>query len=231
MPTESPSLTKQKAQPIVLIGGGGHASVVADVLLQQGKEIIAVVSPASIAERNVFSGIEHITCDNEIARFLPQDVKLVNGIGFMPKSVTRQRINHYFLALGYQFDTVVAPTAAVSSYATLEPGSQILTGAVVQTGARIGAHSIINSNALVEHDCEIGEYNHIAPSATICGQVRTQNNVFVGAGAVVTPNITIGANVVIGAGSCVRNSIDAGVMARPSATIFSQVEKNEGRRG
>jgi len=231
MPAESQSLTEKKAQPIVLIGGGGHASVVAEVLLQQGKEIIAVVSPASIAKRDVFSAIEHITSDSEIARFPPREVKLVNGIGFMPKTVTRQRINYYFLALGYQFDTVVAPTAVVSSYATLEPGSQILAGAVVQTGARIGAHSIINSKALVEHDCEIGEYNHIAPSATICGEVKTQTNVFVGAGAIVTPNVTIGENAIVGAGCCVTKSIDAGVMARPTATIFSRVEKNEGRKG
>ena len=223
-------MTKQKAQPIVLIGGNGHASVVNDVLLQPDKEIIAVVSPVSITERNVFSGIEHINCDKEIARFPPQDAKLVNGIGFMPKSATRQRINHYFLALGHQFNTVVVPTAAFSSYAKLELGSQNSTEAVVQTGARIGARCIINSRALVEHDCEIGEYNHIAPSATICTQVRTQNNDFVGAEAVVTPNITIGANAIIGAASCVRNSIEAGVMALTSATIFSQIEKSEGRR-
>ncbi|BFT31117.1 acetyltransferase [Alteromonas sp. D210916BOD_24] len=225
------ALSSHNSLPIVLIGGGGHASVVAEILLQQGKEIIAIVSPESIAVRPVFKGIEHLTRDGDVTRFSTSEVKLVNGVGMLPKSLIRQKINGYYLAQGYQFDTVIAPSAVVSPYATLEQGTQIFAGAIVQTGAVIGAHSIINSKALVEHDCVLGEYNHIAPGATMCGQVRTKSNVFVGAGAVVTHNITIGDNAIVGAGSCITRSIDAGVVTRPAATNLDLIEDKEGRRG
>lgn len=215
---------------MILIGGGGHASVVAEILLKQGREIIAVVSPDPIAERAVFNGIKQLTSDREVASFSAAEVKLVNGVGIMPQSRMRQKINEYFLALGYQFDTVIAPEAVVSPYAIIEQGCQIFAGAIVQTGTTIGAHSIINSKALVEHDCVVGEYNHIAPGATLCGQVTTKSNVFIGAGAIVINNITIGENAVVGAGSCITRSVDAGVVTRPAAVTLDRVEDIEGRR-
>lgn len=225
------SAFSHNTSPIVLIGGGGHASVVAEILLQQGREIVAVVSHDSIAERPVFQGIKHLSSDTQVAKFKPSDVKLVNGVGMLPKSTIRQKINGYFLAQGYHFDTVIAPSAVVSPYATLKQGAQVLAGAIVQSGASIGAHSIINSKALIEHDCVLGEYNHIAPGATMCGQVKTKSNVFVGAGAIVTPNTAIGENAIVGAGSCITRSIDAGVITRPAATTLDMVEAKEGRRG
>lgn len=224
------ALSEKDAQPVILLGGGGHASVVAEILLSQGREIIAVVSPEPIAERAVFKGIKRLTSDGDVACFSASDVKLVNGVGMMPGSVMRQKINEHFLAQGYQFDTVISPDAVVSPYAIIEQGCQVFAGAIVQTGATIGAHSIINSKALVEHDCVLGEHNHVAPGATLCGQVTTKRNVFIGAGAIVINNITICENAVVGAGSCITRSVDAGVVTRPAAVTLDRVEDKEGRR-
>ncbi|TOE95982.1 shikimate dehydrogenase, partial [Vibrio parahaemolyticus] len=77
------------------------------------------------------------------------------------------------------FETVIANSAYVSPFSKIETGAQILPMAIIQTGVTVGSHSIINSGALVEHDCNIGSYNHIAPRATLCGQVETKNNVYV----------------------------------------------------
>ena len=35
-------------KPIVILGSGGHASVLAEILLNEGREIVAVVSPEPI---------------------------------------------------------------------------------------------------------------------------------------------------------------------------------------
>ena len=193
--------------PIVLIGGGGHAAVLVDILLSQGRDIVAVVSPDEIDTRTIFSGIERFSQEKDILQFSSDGVVLVNGIGMVPKSNLRKTINEYYLSLGYRFESVVSGSAIISSFANLGAGVQILNGAIVQAGANIGPHTIINTAAIVEHDCEIGPYNHISPSATICGGVATSLGVYIGAGAVITPNLKLGLGCVVGAGTTILNCL------------------------
>ncbi|MGR5474803.1 acetyltransferase [Vibrio astriarenae] len=206
--------------PIVMIGGGGHASVLAEILLTQGRDILAVISPEDVSQRSVFEGIAILKKDEDILRFDKDKILLVNGVGMMPKSDTKKKINEYFLSLGYQFETVIAENAFVSPFSRIEIGAQILPMAIVQTGATIGRHSIINSGALVEHDCCIGAYNHIAPKATLCGQVETGDNVYVGAGAVAIQGVRIVHRSIVGAGAILTHSLDANTIAFPARTTI-----------
>lgn len=200
-------ISDQVMPPIVMIGGGGHAAVLMDILLKQGRKVLAVVSPDDISRRQVFSGIQCLSRDEQISNFSPVDVRLVNGIGMLPKSKLRQRLNDHFLAMGYQFETVIAPEAIVSKYSTVLEGAQVFSGAIIQAGALIGPHSIINTGAIVEHDCVVGRYNHVAPRALVCGQVTTHDSVFVGASATVAPGIELGQGSVLGAGATLLKSL------------------------
>ncbi|EGQ7738587.1 acetyltransferase [Vibrio parahaemolyticus] len=202
--------------PIVMIGGGGHASVLADILIFQGREILAVISPEDISQRPVFKGMTHLKNDEDVLAFSKDKVLLVNGIGMMPKSGFKRKINEYFLSLGYRFETVIANSAYVSPFSKIETGAQILPMAIIQTGVTVGSHSIINSGALVEHDCNIGSYNHIAPRATLCGQVETKNNVYVGAGSTVIQGVSIGSDSIVGAGASLTKSLETNTIAYPA---------------
>lgn len=206
--------------PIVMIGGGGHASVLAEILLGQGRDIIAVVSPADVSQRSVLKGITILEKDEDILKFHKDKVLLVNGIGMMPKSVFKQKINEYFLSLGYQFETIIAESAFISPFSKIETGVQILPMAIIQTGATVGRHSIINTGALVEHDCKIGAYNHIAPKATLCGQVETKENVYVGAGSTVIQGISIGCGAIVGAGASLTQSLEEKAIAYPAKAVI-----------
>jgi carbonic anhydrase/acetyltransferase-like protein (isoleucine patch superfamily) len=55
----------------------------------------------------------------------------------------------------------------------------------------------------------IGRYSHIAPRATLCGEVIAQDNVFVGAGATVIQGLSLGESCVVGAGATIVNSLDS----------------------
>jgi sugar O-acyltransferase (sialic acid O-acetyltransferase NeuD family) len=199
-----------------MIGGGGHASVLADILVSQGREILAVVSPDDIRQRSVFKGMTQLRNDDDVFAFHKNEVLLVNGIGMMPKSDVKRKINEHFLSLGYQFETVIADSAFVSSKSIIEPGAQILPMAIVQTGATVGRHTVVNTGALVEHDCCIGAYNHIAPKATLCGQVKTEDNVYIGAGSTIIQGISIGRGSIVGAGASINQSLEVNTIAYPA---------------
>jgi len=209
-------LSSSILKPIVIIGGGGHASVLVDILRSQNRKILTVICPDEINARPVFSGIAHHKNDDEIFKYKPENVLLVNGVGMLPKSNMRRKLNQYFLSHGYKFETVISNGARISQFALIEEGAQVFAGAVIQVGAIVGSHSIINSSTLIEHDCTIGNYNHIAPRATLCGQVTTQDDVFVGAGATIIQNIRLEEGSVVGAGALVTKNLFKNEVCYPS---------------
>ena len=210
---------------LIVLGTGGHASVLIDILRQQDREILGVVSPDLIVRSKVFDGIEHFKSDEDVSKFDNRSVKLVNGIGSLPGSNLRAKVYSKFKALGYEFETVIAPSAIISDYATLEEGVQIFTSAIVQTNAFVGANSIINTGAIVEHDCVIGMNNHIAPGVTLSGQVITAANVHVGTGASIIQNVSVGANSVVAAGSVLTKCLGENLLHLP-AVAFKKVRNN-----
>ncbi|GLO59638.1 sialic acid synthase [Vibrio sp. MACH09] len=203
-------------KPIIIIGSGGHASVLVDILRMQNREIIAVVSAETTILRAVFDNIKQLVSDDDVFQYPPKDILLVNGIGFLPRSNVRSNLTKFYTEKGYQFATVVAEDAAVSSYATIMQGAQVLSGARVQAGAVVGEHTIINTAAVVEHDCNIGVNNHIAPCAILCGQVKTEADVFIGANATIIQNVELKQDCIVGAGATLTRSLLAGQTCYPS---------------
>lgn len=213
-------MSNLERKPLVIIGGGGHASVLVDILRSQQRKILAIVSPEDISQRRVFASLIHLKNDDDVLGFSPNVVHLVNGIGMLPKSGLKRKLNEYFLSMGYIFETVISDNAQVSSFAEIEQGAQIFSGAIIQAGAVIGAHTIINSGVIIEHDCMIGQYNHIAPKAILCGQVTTHNNVYIGANATVIQNITLEQSSIVGAGAIVTKNISSEQICYSSRSIL-----------
>ncbi|EXJ09756.1 acetyltransferase [Nitrincola nitratireducens] len=209
------------AKLLIMLGAGGHASVLMDMLKRLGLELHAVVSPDRIPSTSLLSGITRIETDELLVNhYSPDQVVLVNGVGSMPGHDVQKKLFLSYSELGYCFLNVVSPQALVSEHVKLGMGVQIMAGAIVQTGAKIGNNSIINSGAIVEHDCIIGSHNHVAPGATLSGGVVTGSSVHIGTGANVIQNITIGDSAIIGAGTTLVKNVGAGQRVIPSAMRF-----------
>jgi sugar O-acyltransferase (sialic acid O-acetyltransferase NeuD family) len=195
--------------PIVIIGGGGHASVLADILLSQGCKIAAYISPEPALNQKIFAGISHLLEDDEINTYHQDSVLLVNGIGHLPKQKLRHSLYKKFTALGYRFVGVRSEKATISEYAEVSESAQILHCAIVQAGVKIGENTIINTGSIIEHDTELGNAVHVAPNATICGGSYIDDGSFVGASATVIQGVKIGKNSTVGAGTTVLKSFQA----------------------
>jgi sugar O-acyltransferase (sialic acid O-acetyltransferase NeuD family) len=189
-------------KPLVIIGAGGHASVLLDILKQQNRKVIAYISPDTAENKELFEGIKHLQKDEDISQFTPEKIKLINGIGHMPNSQLRAKIYQKFTELGYQFSGVIADSAIISSKASIASCAQVLAGAIVQVGSVIGANCIINTGAIIEHDTLIGANVHMAPKTLVCGSSKIGQASFVGAGATIINNINVGEYCVVAAGTC-----------------------------
>lgn len=209
------------SRKIILIGGGGHAKVLIDILEQQGTYIYAVSSPKIDNESDLFKGLKIFLNDNEIYKFGPDEVYLINGIGSMPGNTLRDELFQKFRNHQYDFLTIKSDSSLISNYSDIGAGVQIMKGAVINTDTKIGENCIINSGAIIEHDCDLGMSNHIAPGAMLSGGVSTGSCVHIGTGAVIIQGVTIGDNSIIGAGALVTSDIPANQIVYPPRSIKS----------
>ena len=205
------------SKPLIIIGSGGHASVIADILLHQGEKILATVSPDEIKDNSPLKGIKRLITDESlIDTYAPNEVDLINGLGALPGNDVRFKLFNYFTERGYKFKSVIASSAIIAGGVVLEDGVQIIHGAIVQTNAHISKNCIINTGSIIEHDCIIGCHNHIAPNATLSGGVVTGNKVHVGTGANIIQGIHIGQEAVVGAGCTVIKDVSKGQVIVPA---------------
>ena len=116
--------------------------------------------------------------------------------------------------LGYDFSTVIHPSAVVTSDVILGEGSQGMSGEVIQPGSHIGCNTIINTRASVDHDCIIGDHVHISPGVTLSGGVDIGAGSHIGTGATLIQGISIGCGCLVAAGAVVVKDITDGEMVR-----------------
>lgn len=181
---------------IAILGSGGHASICSDILKIRKKKTTCVV----VSQKNEvinFKEVKYKLTDEEfITQFKPDDVQLVNGIGIVPgkNRHLRKRLFNKYCKLGYEFITLIHPSAIISDSAVIDSGSQIMAGSIIQCNVIIKKNSIINSGSIIEHDCFIDENCHIAPGTILCGNVKVEQNVFLPAGSIIKPNSRIDQN-------------------------------------
>ncbi|WP_342473022.1 acetyltransferase [Metasolibacillus sp. FSL H7-0170] len=197
-------------KPLIVIGNGGHASVLTEILLTQGEKIIGFTAPKK--EKNLFS-IQYLGTDETILNYIPEDIGLVMGLGMIQPLSVRQWMFHHYVNRGYQFKTVIHPSAIIAPSVTVGQGVQIMAGAIIQTNSVIADNSIINTGALLDHDCKIDQHVHIAPGSILSGNVHIQEGTHIGTGVTVIQGIEIGANCLIGAGAVVVKNITSGMKA------------------
>jgi len=203
---------------VVILGGGGHAKVVYDLIFELDLAVKAVVTITPTLDP-IFAHLEQWNSDDEVLRFQSNSIMLVNGVGSIRVSETRRRIFLFYKQRSYQFHTLIHPFAKVSRFAELNEGAQIMAGSIIQAGCLIGANTIINTKTSVDHDCTIGDHVHIAPGATLSGGVRIGNGSHIGVGATIIQGVSIGCNVTVAAGAVVirdvvDNALVKGVPAR-----------------
>lgn len=188
---------------VVVIGCGGHAKVIIDILKSDPE--IDIVGCTDTYARGWVSGIP-ILGDDTILREL-YDSGIQHAFIAIGDNAVRQRLSRKAAFIGFHFVNAISRFAYVASSAQLGTGIAIMPGAVIQADARIGDGSIINTNASVDHDCEIGSLCHAAPGVNLSGHVVIGEGVFLGTGTKVIDGMHIGEWSVLGAGAVVVDAI------------------------
>ncbi|ONI46070.1 hypothetical protein AN641_00275 [Candidatus Epulonipiscioides gigas] len=192
---------------IVIIGAGGHAKVIKDIINDNNYYNILGVIDANLKKGELWqSNIYCLGNDLDLCNIYKSGIEnIVIGIG--NNLALRTKIYKNIKKIGFNLPIIAHKSAFISKTSIIDEGTVIMPLAIINSYAKIGKYAIINSGAIVEHDCNIEDNVHIAPGACILGGVKVGNNTHIGAKAVIIQSLEIGANTVVGAGAVVTKNI------------------------
>jgi acetyltransferase EpsM len=148
---------------IAIIGGGGHARVIAEIVLQS-TDLLLVGCFDDAVERGMelWDGVRSLGPLNTAGKTSDQIDGFISGIG---NNLLRKKIEESNPKLFWM--SVIHPSAMISPSARIGSGSVILAGAVIATNVSIGNHVIVNANVVVDHDSQIKNFVHLSIGSLI----------------------------------------------------------------
>ena len=189
---------------LIVIGAGGHGSVIADLARLNGYTNIQFLDDADIKQKNGYPVVGKV---DDCVRYI-SDAAFSVAIG---NNDLRAAIHKKLSDSGAEIVSLIHPHTAIGENVTLGQGTVIMAGVVINPGATVREGVILNTCCSVDHDCIVGSFSHISVNAHLCGTVTIGKQVFIGAGVTVINNVSVCDGVTVGAGATVvKNIAEAG---------------------
>jgi sugar O-acyltransferase (sialic acid O-acetyltransferase NeuD family) len=201
---------------IVIVGAGGHARDVLDVIeacndASAGYDVLGFIVGAGFGAPGALVNGRPILGDFGWLAGRAADVRLVTAVG---SPSLRRRLVEEARGAGARFaDAVVHPSVIRTRRIELAEGCVVGAGVTMTSLIRLGPHAQINNGCTVAHDVVIGAYATISPGVRLSGNVEIGEGAFVGTGASIIEKIHVGAWSVVGAGSAVIRDVPANATA------------------
>lgn len=185
--------------PIIVIGGGGHGRVIADIIRVSGATF------AGFLDDDQAGSIPDLIGPIDIN--LPKYVKshrFVVGIGDGP---TRRALCERILSINGVLATLIHPAAVVAVDVRIDVGSVVMAGAIINPGTKVGRFVVINTGAIIDHDNVLQDNVHISPGVAHGGFVVCEEDSFIGVGATLIPRMRVGRGSMVAAGAVVTREV------------------------
>ena len=199
---------------IVIIGGGGHAKVLINIIKKNNDFAITGYTDNNDCGEQL--GIKYLGNDTILGELITNNKcsHAALGVGQINLNNKRYIITGSIKNLGYKFPAIISKDSIINEDVSIGEGTVVFDGVVINSGSKIGKFSILNTGVIIDHDCEIGDHTHIATGAVLSGGVKVRSNSMIGAGATVIQYKEIAESCMIGAGAVVTNDLkEPGVYA------------------
>ena len=196
---------------VIIWGAGGHAKVVADILMKIGYVIWGLIDEHDALPRKASFAETSVLGD---ATELPKAraAGVCYGIVGFGNNFRRMSATEVLGSLGFTVVKAIHPSAVLAMDTTVGVGSTIAAGVVIGPSTLIGKSVIVNTRASIDHDCVFDDGAQAGPGVSIAGHVKVGSAAFIGIGATVIERKRIGAGAIVAAGSVVIDDVPEGVL-------------------
>jgi len=149
---------------------------------------------------------------------------------------TRETLTEKCEQAGLSLVEVRAANTVVLSEVELGEGAILCPFSMITSNVRIGKSFHANLYSYVAHDCVIGDYVTFAPRVHCNGNVRVQDQVYIGTGAIIKQGkpgrpLTIGEGATISAGAFVTKNVPPGMTVFGNPAVEMTKENLRRRNG
>ncbi len=224
-----------KNNKLIIFGGGGHGRTLIELVQAMDSYDLVGVIDDHIPPETELLGVPVLGGRSILSELFQKGICLaVNGVGGIGYPQSRWVVFEALQKIGFDFPSVVHPTAFVEKSARLEPGAQVLAQSYIGTQVKVGFGSVVNAGVVLSHDVQTGICNNFSPGALIAGNAVFGDFTQVGMGATVNLNLKIGANVRIGNGATVKKDVPDHTIVRagtiwpkPQLSRIADMDKKE----
>ena len=194
---------------LLVIGAGGHARSVLDIVLQNGVYSKIACLDSSWPNLKHVEGIEEVPVigtDSDMESFYYSGFRhIFIALG---NNKLRHKLFRQAVSFGYEPVNIISRYSIISPRVQIGKGICIMAGAVININTVIENNCIINTRCSIDHDCYIMESCHIAPGVTLSGYVKVGEGAWIGTGTSVIDKISIGEWSFVGSGAVVIESLE-----------------------
>jgi len=200
---------------IVILGAGGFARETLWVIREDNEEkskwnVLGFVDDNPKLDGAILCDVPVLGGFDWLEQNASKNFQVISGAG---NPHVRKAFAERAARLGLTFCSVIHPSARMSRFVEIGPGTIITAGNILTTQIRLGAHTLLNLDCTVGHDTSIGAYCNINPGCHISGTVKFGEGVDFGTGAVILQGRCVGEWSIIGAGAVVTEDLPAHVTA------------------
>ena len=182
---------------IIILGAGGHARVVASTAKAAGHSVEAFYcDDAEIIGSSMLEipirDISDLQSDGE--------KRAIIAIG---DNATRRRVSEEY---DFNWTTLRHPFSWIDPSAQIGVGTLICAGSIIQPGATLGHHVIVNTKSSIDHDTTVGDFCHVSV-AHLAGGGTAEEGSFMALHSVVLPGKRLGQWSTLGAGGVANEDI------------------------
>lgn len=205
---------------LVILGAGGHAMVVADIIrIQDEYNIVGFLDDVSKERRGtefcgapILGGVECL------------ETVYQSGVRHMIVAIgdcsARMNLSDLVVAKGFSLVAAIHPTASIASDVLIRSGTVVKAMAVIEPGAVVKENVIVGAGTYIGHECVIEKCACISAGGKVGGKSVIGQSAWIGLGAIVCDRVCVGDRAQVAAGSVavkdIPNDIVAfGVPAKP----------------
>ena len=186
--------------PIIVIGSGGHAKSIIDLLsTNQNYKLVGLIGKPIDINKDIL-GYKVIGSDQDLEKIRNNVSNAVVAIGQIKNVKLRKKIFKILKKYNYHTPKIISKYSYISDYSSIGDGTCVGHHVAVNAGVKVGNNCILNSKCLIEHDSVIGDFCHISTGVLVNGDVTIGEESFVGSGTIIREGIVIPSNTIISAG-------------------------------